>query len=173
MARSAPLTWRRFQVPASYSWRDNRDAEPVGSDGYRATLALLKTIGPQALDRAFASPDWSFIVDQWEAQMWAKVFKRVAMEDFVYFAPQLGPADRRILPGFDGRSLLAGAVRNLVPPTDTATAATATAAEEVAEVVKRAVTRFLARRGMTEADVACGRVRVAWLADGPYGIPLM
>jgi nickel-dependent lactate racemase len=155
---------------------DNRDAEPVGSDGYRATLALLKTIGPQALDRAFASPDWSFIVDQWEAQMWAKVFKRVAMEDFVYFAPQLGPEDRRILPGFDGRSLLAGDVRNFVPPTDTsavAAAATATTAVEVAEVVKRAVSRFLARRGMTESDVASGRVRIAWLADGPYGIPLM
>jgi hypothetical protein len=44
---------------------------------------------------------------------------------------------------------------------------------EVAEVVKRAVSRFLARRGMTESDVASGRVRIAWLADGPYGIPLM
>ncbi len=138
---------------------DNRDSEPVGSDRYRCVLSLLKTIGPYALDRVLASPDWNFIPDQWEVQMWAKVFKRVKMDDFVYFAPQLGPADRRIIPGVDGRGLLAPGARG-------------DPCAEVAEVVRKAVSRFLARRGMTESDVASGRVRVAWLADGPYGIPI-
>ena len=135
---------------------DNRDPEPVGSEGYRAALSLLKAVGPEALDRVLASPDWTFIVDQWEAQMWAKVFRRVRMDDFVYFAPQLKPADRRIIPGVDGAGL---------------TGRLSVGACEVGDVVSLAVARFLALRGMVESDVASGRVRIAWLADGPYGIP--
>jgi nickel-dependent lactate racemase len=137
---------------------DNRDAEPVGSAGYRALLPLLKTIGPEAFDRLLSSPEWTFVTDQWEVQMWAKVFKRVAMDDFVYFAPQIGPADMRAIPGVDGRSLLR---------TDEAS----NPAEAVPRVIQGAIAGFLARRGFTNADVAAGRVRVAWLADGPYGIP--
>jgi len=137
---------------------DNRDFEPVGSDGYRAALALLKKIGPRAFNRVLASPDWEFIVDQWEAQMWAKVMDRVAPEDFVYFAPQLGAGDRRILPGTDGRALIGGEPRR--------------DGTETGVFLRAAVTRFLARRGFAESDIASGRLRVAFLADGPYGIPL-
>ena len=117
------------------------------------------------------------MVDQWEAQMWGKVLKRVKAEDFVYFAPQLGPGDRRILPGVDGRGLLgeAGGLHghsgaSALPP-DSPTYREA-AGREVAEVVRRSVARFLAGRGLSESDVASGKARVAWLADGPYGIPL-
>lgn len=147
---------------------DNRDAEPIGSEGYRAVLALLKTIGPEALDRALASPDWTFIIDQWEAQMWAKVFKRVGMDDFVYFAPQLGAADRRIIPGIDGAGLLGGRSGGVA-----GAGLVGGRSGDVAEVVRIAIARFLARRGMTEADVIAGKVRIAWLADGPYGIPFI
>ena len=137
---------------------DNRDSEPVGSDGYRTTLALLRKIGPVAFDRVLVSPDWDFIVDQWEAQMWARVLKRVAPEDFVYFAPQLGQGDRRILPGMDGRALIGGEP--------------ATTGAEAPAFLEEALSRCLKRRGLSEADIARGKVRVAWLADGPYGIPV-
>jgi nickel-dependent lactate racemase len=156
---------------------DNRDAEPIGSDTYRIAIALLKALGPEALDRLLASPDWRFMVDQWEAQMWGKVLKRVKAEDFVYFAPQLGPGDRRILPGVDGRGLLGEAGgphcrsgASALPPDSPAYREAA--GREVAEVVRRSVARFLAGRGLSESDVASGKARVAWLADGPYGIPL-
>ena len=137
---------------------DNRDSEPIGSDGYRATLALLKKIGPEAFNRVLASPDWEFIVDQWEAQMWARVLYRVRPSDFVYFAPQLDPGDRRILPGTDGRNLIGGDPRR--------------DGTDVPAFLRAAVSRFLARRGFAESDVASGRLRVAFLADGPYGIPI-
>ena len=137
---------------------DNRDSEPIGSDGYRATLALLKKIGPEAFNRVLASPDWEFIVDQWEAQMWARVLARVAPENFVYFAPQLDPGDRRILPGTDGRNLIGGD-----PGRD---------GTDVPAFLRAAVSRFLARRSLAESDMASGRLRVAFLADGPYGIPI-
>ncbi len=144
---------------------DNRDAEPIGSDGYRTALALLKAIGPEALDRLLASPDWHFLLDQWEAQMWGKVFKRMTMDDFVYFAPQLGPGDRRIVPGIDGANLAFPAAAGK------AAEASRAGANAAAGVVRAAVARFLARRGATESDVAAGKVRIAWLVDGPYGIP--
>ncbi len=138
---------------------DNRDAEPIGSDGYRTTLSLLKKIGPIAFNRVLTSPDWTFIVDQWEAQMWAKVVDRVAPEDFVYFAPQLGAGDRRILPGTDGRALIGGEPRR--------------DGSEAGVFIRAAVSRFLSRRGLDESDIASGRIRAAFLADGPYGIPLV
>jgi nickel-dependent lactate racemase len=137
---------------------DNRDAEPIGSDGYRITLSLLKKVGPRILNRILASPDWEFIVDQWETQMWAKVLDRVMPEDFVYFAPQLGPGDRRILPGMDGRALIGG------NPSRTGA--------EVPDFIDAAIRRFLSKRGAAASDVASGKLRVAFLADGPYGIPI-
>lgn len=137
---------------------DNRDTEPIGSDGYRTTLSLLKKVGPRILNRILASPDWEFIIDQWETQMWAKVLERVKPEDFVYFAPQLGPGDRRILPGVDGRSLIGG------NPAQTGV--------EVSAFIDAAIQRFLSRRGGTDSDVASGNLRIAFFADGPYGIPI-
>jgi len=139
---------------------DNRDVNPVGSDRYRTTLSLLKIIGADAFNRVLASADWTFMPDQWQVQMWAKVFKRIAMRDFVYFAPQLDDKDWRDLPGVDGRIFLP-AERRTSPDLDDAGA-----------VIECAVAAFLAKRGFTADDVAAGRCRVAWLADGPYGIPL-
>ncbi|PKL75315.1 MAG: hypothetical protein CVV27_16025 [Candidatus Melainabacteria bacterium HGW-Melainabacteria-1] len=139
---------------------DHRDPNPIGSDRYRTTLSLLKIIGAEAFDRVLASSGWTFIPDQWQVQMWAKVFKRIAMHDFVYFAPQLDDRDWRDLPGTDGRNLLS-ADRRVSPELD-----------DAATVIERAVAGFLAKRGFTAEDVAKGRCRIAWLADGPYGIPV-
>ena len=139
---------------------DNRDPEPVGSDRYRTVLALLKLVGPEALDRVLSSSDWTFVPEQWQVQMWAKAFKRAHFNDFVYFAPQLGDREWRDLPGVDGRRyLLPGRRRD---PT----------LADAAAVVEGAVADLLARRGFAPEDVAAGRCRLAYLADGPYGIPL-
>ena len=140
---------------------DHRDPNPIGSDRYRTTLSLLKIIGAEAFDRVLASPDWAFIPDQWQVQMWAKVFRRIAMRDFVYFAPQLGDKDWRDLPGLDGRSFLP-ADRYAAPD-----------AHDTASIIEAAMAAFLAKRGFTAEDVAAGRCRVAYLADGPYGIPFL
>jgi len=139
---------------------DNSDKEPVGSDGYRTTLALLKKVGPRVLNRILASPDWEFIIDQWESQMWAKVLEKVIPENLLYFAPQLEPADRRILPGTDGRTLIEGAVVH-------------GRSGEVSTFIDAAIRRFLKARGAAAADIAHGKLRVAYLADGPYGIPIV
>jgi len=138
---------------------DNHDPGPVGSDRYRTLISLLKLVGPEAFDRILASPDWTFVPEQWQVQMWAKVFKKIAMRDFTYFAPQLDDRDWRDLPGRDGGARLS-------PPKNSAPDLADSAA-----VVAGAVQAFLTERGFTSADLAEGRCRVAYLADGPYGIP--
>ena len=138
---------------------DNRDVKPIGADRYRIVLSLLKLVGAETLDRILASPDWTFVPEQWQVQMWAKVFKRIAMRDFIYFAPQLNDRDWRDLPGTDGRRYISTDSR------------IAPCIEDVAAVIEGAVSDFLARRGFSIEDVATGRCRIAFLADGPYGIP--
>jgi nickel-dependent lactate racemase len=140
---------------------DNRDVEPVGSDRYRTALSLLKLIGPEAFRRLISAPEWTFLPEQWQVQMWAKVFRRIDMGSFVYFAPQLNDLHWRDLPGIDGRRFLPPERLKLPSP------------EDAAAVVEKAVDDFLKRRGFTQADVAEGRFRIAFLSDGPYGIPMV
>lgn len=138
---------------------DNHDPDPLGSERYRSVLSLLRLVGPRALERILASPDWTFIPEQWQVQMWAKAFRAVSMEDFVYFAPQLDDRDWKIVPGTDGRRYLprrGGAAAGM---------------EDAPAVIEGAVAELLARKGFTERDVATGRCRIAYLVDGPYGIP--
>jgi len=167
---------------------NNKDPNPVGSDRYRTVLSMLKLVGAEALDRALASTDWPFVPEQWQVQEWAKVFKRISMRDFVYFAPQLDDRDWRDLPGVDGRALLTaqssrdarGARGTILPATDapdnvggtSSPADSNPSADDIPAIIEAAIADFLAKRGFTAADVASGRCRIAYLADGPYGIPL-
>ncbi|MCX7774722.1 MAG: nickel-dependent lactate racemase [Spirochaetaceae bacterium] len=140
---------------------NNSDPNPVGSDRYRTVLAMLKLVGAEALDRALSSPDWPFIPEQWQVQEWAKVFKHISMQDFIYFAPQLDSRDWRDLPGIDGRILLSSQSAHAKP-----------SANDIPAIIDAAVANFLKKRNFTLADVASGRCRIAYLADGPYGIPI-
>ncbi len=145
---------------------NNKDPNPVGSNRYRAVLSLLKLVGAEALERVLASPDWPFVPEQWQVQEWAKVFKKISFTDFVYYAPQLDSKDWRDLPGTDGRSLLdRGALPGLGRKGGEAE-------EMLPRVVEASVHRFMLSRGFGPRDVAEGRFRIAFLADGPYGIPL-
>ena len=126
----------------------------------------MKLVGAEALDRVLASPDWPFVPEQWQVQEWAKVFKKISFTDFVYYAPQLDSKDWRDLPGTDGRSLLdRGALPGLGRKGGEAE-------EMLPRVVEASVHRFMLSRGFGPRDVAEGRFRIAFLADGPYGIPL-
>lgn len=135
---------------------DNKDAaNPVGSVPYRTSLQLLKLIGPEAFTRLILSPDWTFIPEQWQTQMWTKLFNRIPFGHFHYFAPQLDDRHWADLPGIDGRRYLSESARK--------------------KPDLQAAQAFL--DGALEAAIAShtgsGRkeLRIAWLSDGPYGIP--
>lgn len=136
---------------------NNTDADPVGSPRYRTVLHLLRQIGPERFNRLILSPDWTFIPEQWQVQMWTKLFAKIPLENFVYYSPQMTAADYEYLPGTDGNVFLPESQRYRG---DLAAAA---------RVVERAVA------GRLEAAAAAGRgpLSIAYLSDGPYGIPML
>lgn len=135
---------------------DNSDVDPVGSLKYKTVLQLLKLNGPAALNRLLLSPEWPFLPDQWQVQMWARAFEKVPMEHFAYFAPQLDDRHWAGLPGIDGRSLL--------PEDRRAEPRLSDAAEFVSAALKRALASLPPERR--------ARPRICFLRDGPYGIPV-
>lgn len=135
---------------------DNADAaNPVGSMPYRTTLQLLKLIGPRAFTKAIMSEAWTFIPEQWQTQMWAKVFERIAFSHFHYFAPQLDDRHWADLPGVDGRGYLAPERRKAPDLSDAQAFFDGALATAIAS--------------WPEGERAA--LRIAYLADGPYGIP--
>lgn len=134
---------------------NNVDADPVGSPTYRTVLHLLALHGPEAYMRLITSPDWKFVPDQWQVQMWAKVFAKIPMGNFTYCAPHITPKDAAILPGRDGNLLL--------PPERRYSRSLADLARMVELAVGEAVEEYRAKG-------ACPAI--AYLKDGPYGIPV-
>ena len=132
----------------------NTDADPVGSLRYRSVLALLTLIGAEPFRRLIFSPDWTFIPEQWQVQAWARVLERVGAEGLTYYSPQMGARDCSLLPGMDGNRLLPEERRHRAVPGN----------------VQWVLDGFL-----REVSADCGErldrePRVAFLADGPYGI---
>jgi nickel-dependent lactate racemase len=135
---------------------DNRDpVNAVGSLQYRTALQLLKLLGPDSFLNLIQSKEWVFLPDQWQVQMWTKLFHRIPPQHFYYFAPQLDDRHWQDLPGIDGRRLLHPENRK-VP-----------CLQDAPEFVEAAIGAALSSYPPEErADL-----RIAFLADGPYGIP--
>lgn len=135
---------------------NNTDSNPIGSLRYQTTLQLLKLIGIEAFNRLILSPDWTFIPEQWQVQMWGKLYAKIAPEDFIYFSPGLEPADYAFLPSVDGNRFLNEAMQysdNLL-----------NIPLMIENAWRETVAEFESRGNV--------RPRVAFLADGPYGIPV-
>jgi nickel-dependent lactate racemase len=135
---------------------DHTDAAgPVGSLPYRTTLQLLKLVGPEAFTRIIMSEDWTFIPEQWQTQMWTKLFNRIPFGHFHYFAPQLDDRHWADLPGIDGRRYLGAERRGAPGPGD------------LQEFFDGALAAAVASYPPAERS----GLRIACLPDGPYGIP--
>ncbi|MFA6506205.1 MAG: nickel-dependent lactate racemase [Treponemataceae bacterium] len=134
---------------------DNKDTNAIGSMQYRMTLQLLKLIGPEAFTKVIMSKDWTFIPEQWQTQMWTKVFNRIPFSHFHYFAPQLDDRHWADLPGVDGRKYLS-ADKKAAPKLSDAQAF---------------VDGALAAAIASYPEAQRGKLRIAYLSDGPYGIP--
>jgi nickel-dependent lactate racemase len=127
---------------------DTTDPDPIGNKTYKEMLKLMKKMGPKAFRRLIASSDWTWVPDQWVAQMWAKILDRVPEDHLFYYSPQTRVSDYALLP-------CAG------PPPECA-------ASDVPQQIAALIAR--ARR---EATLALGRrPSIAYLPDGPYGIPI-
>ncbi len=128
---------------------NHTDHDPVGGPNYRRLLPMLTELGIDELERRLLSPDWTFVPEQWELQMWGRALRKLGRaERLVYCSPQLTGAAFRGLPGRDGGEGLAGGGPEC---------------ELAAAMVQRALDRALAEQPAA---------RVAVLLDGPYGVPM-
>jgi len=134
---------------------DNTDkVNPIGSLAYRTCLQLMMLVGAEGFERLLLSDSWTFIPDQWQVQQWCKVFKRLPMDHFVYFAPQLDARHWASLPGRNGAMFLDERIRERPSLGD------------VPVVIERAIASIV-------AGSVGGKFRIACLTDGPYGIPFV
>lgn len=127
---------------------NHTDRDPVGGPHYRRLLPLLTELGIDELEHRLLSPEWTFVPEQWELQMWGRALRKLGRPDrLIYCSPQLTGAAFQGLLGADGGAGLAAA---------------GTERDRAEAMVQRALDRVL---------TAQPRARVAVLTDGPYGVP--
>lgn len=130
---------------------NHTDRDPVGSSNYKTLLKLLAKLAPSGFEDRLRDEDWTFVPDQWQVQMWCKVFRRTKdPQRLIYCCPQLsgGLFVAAAIPGIDGCRGISGH--------DCRTIA------ELA--MQHQVDAFLQKHPAAA---------VAVLPDGPYGIPLV
>lgn len=133
---------------------NNTDPNPVGSPAYQTVLYLLKSFGVAKFNKLLFSPDWSFIPEQWQVQMWTKLFAKIPQENFIYYSPQFTARDYAFIPGVDGNLFLDPETRyqgslNTIP-----------------EVIQKAI-NVMTEEFKSEKN---SEPSIAFLSDGPYGI---
>ena len=67
----------------------NDPSHPVGGVNYITTVALLTRIGAEAFTKLIAGENWQFIPEQWQVQMWCKVFERIPMDHLIFYSPSM------------------------------------------------------------------------------------
>ncbi len=130
------------------------DVEPVGSVRYKKVLALLKETGAAGFSRQILEASWDFVPEQWQVQMWAKVFQIIPTSNFYFFSPYLTQDHWADLPGNNAADLVTA-----LPPA-------ANPETRIGAVTQNGVTclidRFRSAHGRNPS--------IAFLADGPYGV---
>jgi len=135
---------------------NNNDKDLIGSEKYKAVLHLLKIIGAKQFNHLILSPDWTFIPDQWQAQMWCRLFDKIPQDNFIYYSPRLSFNDYKIIPGVDGNIFLPRSERyrgNF---------------KNAAQVIEKAVEAAICELKSAGQE----KIRIAYLVDGPYGVPV-
>lgn len=131
---------------------DLADSEPVGSRNYKDMLALLDNLGPDDFVQKILSDDWSFVPDQWEVQMWAKVLQKLKTAKHLYTcAPQLQDYPDRLIPEVN----VASKIKPLPGQSDL---------DFARRITQRAIDKAI-------KDVTDERILV--LPDGPYAVPIL
>ncbi len=134
---------------------DTTDPDPVGTESYRRMLKYLAEVGAEEFIRTIQAEDWKFVHDQWGVQTWTKLFDKLPPDHTWYFSPQTPLDDYPLLVCADPASLLASAPGSRP-------------ADLVAHFVRAAVAQ-----ACKESKATTGRpATVAYLADGPHGIPV-
>ena len=126
----------------------------VGGINYITTLALLKLQGAKGFLKTISSPDWTFLPEQWQVQMWAKVFDRIEQNHMLLYSPFLDELWWPGLPGINGKRFLPEADQKNPGP------------DCFTKMVKGAI-QYIEEQTKKKAE----ELSVVYVSDGPYVIP--
>ncbi|NIM90859.1 MAG: nickel-dependent lactate racemase [Candidatus Aminicenantes bacterium] len=126
------------------------DPDPIGGSNYKKMMRRLGELGTDKFIDMILDPSWTFVPEQWEAQMWTRLFRRIPPENLIYCSLEIPREAFSWLPETDARSLVKGAKKlpGLV--------------ESSLGIALKKLRSSLPREP-----------RVAFLPDGPYGIPVL
>jgi hypothetical protein len=132
---------------------DNRDEEPIGGPEYKSLLHMLKIQGADRYLKMIEAPGWRFTKDQWEPEMWAKVFRKIDEERFFYCTHTIPRETYDLFPGRCGLDFLTG--EGWCNPVQ--------AVREMVETALRFAVADYRKKGVEPS--------VAFIREGPYAIP--
>jgi nickel-dependent lactate racemase len=132
---------------------NNHDTEPIGGPEYKSLLHMLKIQGAEHYMRMIETPGWNFTKDQWEPEMWAKVFRKVDEKDFFYCTHAISREEYCFIPGRCGLDFLQQET-TVVP---------AAAVKEMVENALRLAVAGFQSKGIEPS--------VAFIREGPYAVP--
>jgi len=135
---------------------NNNDIDLIGSEKYKAVLHLLKIIGAKQFNHLLLSHDWTFIHDQWQVQMWGRLFSKIPPENFIYYSPRLSFNGYKIIPGIDG---------NMFLPANKRYKGTLKGISQIIESATDKIDKEFKVKGKKEFSIA-------FLSHGPYGVPM-
>jgi nickel-dependent lactate racemase len=125
------------------------DPDPIGGANYKRMIMRLGELGEEKFIEMILDPSWIFVPEQWEAQMWARLFKKIPPEDLIYCSLEIPEESFSWLPGTDARTIA-----------------------PKAKILKDLVEMSFAW-AVEKLRLRLGREpQIAFLPDGPYGIPV-
>ena len=125
------------------------DKDPIGRENYKRMLRLLGEVGSEKFIRMILDPAWTFVPEQWEAQMWTRLFGKTSPENLLYCCLEIPDEDFSWIPGTNAQALVGKP--NCLPLL-------------VDKSIVWAVGTLQARLNR--------HPEIAVLPDGPYGIPI-
>jgi len=125
------------------------DPDPIGGSNYKRMMRMLGEKGTEKFINTILDPSWTFVPEQWEAQMWTRLFQRIPPENLIYCSLEIPREAFSWLPETDARSLVEGTKK--LP-------------ELVENSLDMAIKKLRSSLGREP--------RIAFLPDGPYGIPV-
>jgi len=126
------------------------DPDPIGGSNYKKMMRKLGELGTEKFINIILDPSWTFIPEQWEAQMWTRLFKRIPPENLIYCSLEIPREAFSWLPEKDGRSLVSEA-------------------KSLPELMEKSLD-FAQKKLRSSLE---REPQIAFLPDGPYGIPVI
>jgi lactate racemase len=131
-----------------------RDVDPIGPAEYKTLLHLLKLQGHERYLAQLMHPTWRFTKDQWEPQMWGKVFAKIGEAGMIYCSARLSKAAHQLVPGGMGWEYL---------PED---------APSDEQEQARLMTQNAIIAAVHAPRFRHTRPTITFIAEGPYAVPV-